>query len=81
MKSFCELESYFIHHACFPIPLCLKDLEFCIHNVILVINNEKWKGFLEFPVIIYMMDANKSSVSKNNSYSCFLIFCSIRNLD
>ena len=27
------------------------------------------------------MDADKSSVSKNNSYSCFLIFCSIRNLD
>ena len=26
------------------------------------------------------MDADKSSVSKNNSYSCFSIFYSIRNL-
>ena len=49
--------------------------------MIFVINNKKWKGFLEAPVIIYMMDADKSSVSKNNSYNCFSIFCSIRNLD
>jgi hypothetical protein len=39
--SFYELEFYFIHYAYFPITRCFKDLEFCIHNVILVINNKK----------------------------------------